>query len=169
MVPPNLITDIQIINSNSKLCVGLCIEHSLNNSRAKELWRQFMPRLTEIENRVTTSLLSIQIYNSNEYFENFNTDKPFNTWSAVEVIDLDCIPDGMQSIVIPKGNYATFIHKGGVDSFSDIFHYFYTSWLSQSQWILDSNRPHFEVLGDRFLGPDHPDSEEEIWIPVMDK
>ena len=26
-------------------------------------------------------------------------------------------------------------------------------------------RPQFEIMTEKYLGPDHPDSEEEVWIP----
>jgi AraC family transcriptional regulator len=44
------------------------------------------------------------------------------------------------------------------------FTYIFTRWLPASGYQLD-NRPHFEILGDKYKNND-PESEEEIWIPV---
>lgn len=38
------------------------------------------------------------------------------------------------------------------------------TWLPASDYNLD-NRPHFEVLGEKYKNND-PTSEEEIWIPI---
>jgi AraC family transcriptional regulator len=62
---------------------------------------------------------------------------------------------------LPGGLFAVFSHKGPDSS---IFQYIYTQWLPQSGYVLD-NRPHFEKLPSGYI-PGHPDSEEEIYIPI---
>ena len=47
------------------------------------------------------------------------------------------------------------------------FQYIFTNWLPNSEYELD-NRPHFEILGDKYINGS-ADSEEEIWIPVKYK
>ncbi|MEQ9302116.1 MAG: hypothetical protein RIF33_26285 [Cyclobacteriaceae bacterium] len=42
----------------------------------------------------------------------------------------------------------------------------YGTWLPQSDFRL-ADKPHFEVMGEKYLGADHPDSEEEAWIPLL--
>lgn len=59
--------------------------------------------------------------------------------------------------------YAVFDYKGSSDDGS-VFKYIFNTWLPQSGYQLD-NRPHFEVLGDKYRNSD-PNSEEEIWIPI---
>jgi AraC family transcriptional regulator len=41
------------------------------------------------------------------------------------------------------------------------------TWLPSSDYVLD-NRPHFEILGEKYKIND-PESEEKIWIPVRKK
>ncbi len=41
------------------------------------------------------------------------------------------------------------------------------SCLPNSEYELE-NRPHFEVLGEKYKNND-PNSEEEIWIPIKKK
>jgi AraC family transcriptional regulator len=64
------------------------------------------------------------------------------------------------------GLYAVFNYKGSNMDHS-IFEYIFRSWLPDSEYYLD-NRPHFEVLGDKYKNND-PSSEEEIWIPIKPK
>jgi AraC family transcriptional regulator len=40
----------------------------------------------------------------------------------------------------------------------------FREWLPASGYELD-DRPHFEILGERYKNND-PDSEEELWFPV---
>jgi AraC family transcriptional regulator len=61
--------------------------------------------------------------------------------------------------------YAVFKHKGATSSFHLTSDYIFNHWIPQSEYELD-HRPHFEILGDQYLGPDNPESEEEVWIPI---
>jgi AraC family transcriptional regulator len=47
------------------------------------------------------------------------------------------------------------------------FQYIFGTWLPNSEYVLD-NRPHFEILGEKYKNDD-PTSEEEIWIPIKAK
>ncbi|MFT5513068.1 MAG: AraC family transcriptional regulator, partial [Bacteroidia bacterium] len=47
------------------------------------------------------------------------------------------------------------------------FGYIFGEWIPNSIYDIDS-RPHFEILGDKYKN-DHPNSEEEIWIPIKEK
>jgi len=64
------------------------------------------------------------------------------------------------------GLYAVFDYKGSSNDIS-IFQYIFGTWLQNSDFLLD-DRPHFEVLGDKYKNAD-PNSEEEIWIPIKKK
>jgi len=162
----DIILDISIVEIQSKLCVGMNTTHSLKVSKAKELWARFMPLKSEIKSRISEDLICIQVYNNKLYFEKFNPTNTFETWASVEVNSIDDIPERMKVLRIPKGNYAKFIHRGTVDSFGEVSQYFHNIWLPQSEYQLDTTRPHFEVLGKHYLGPHNPESEEEVWIPV---
>jgi len=75
--------------------------------------------------------------------------------------------DGMESYTLTGGLYAVFIHKGAASTGPKTFKYIFGTWLPNSDFILD-NRPHFEILGKKYIHED-PDSEEEVWIPVKPK
>jgi len=82
----------------------------------------------------------------------------------VAVEEASAISDQMETMTIPEGWYAVFYYKGpGGDP--GIFKYIFNQWLPSSEYRLDQ-RPHFEILGEKYKNG-HPDSEEEIWIPVV--
>jgi len=72
----------------------------------------------------------------------------------------------METLVLPGGLYAVFEYKG-LSTDNSIFQYILGTWLLNSDYDLD-DRPHFEVLGDKYKNND-PTSEEEIWIPIKTK
>lgn len=135
---------------------------SFLNNRTGELWRNFMPERKKITNSLTREVISLQIYKPN-HFENFNPATEFEKWAAVEVPDFDNMPDNFETFILANGLYAVFDYKGSSDD-SSIFQYIFQTWLPASGYILD-DRPHFEILGEKYKNQ-HPDSEEEIWIPI---
>jgi AraC family transcriptional regulator len=56
-----------------------------------------------------------------------------------------------------------FTYKGDANGAPAAFEYILLLGY-RSEYVLD-HRTHFEILGDKYIN-DHPDSEEEIWIPV---
>ncbi|HEY0060271.1 MAG TPA: GyrI-like domain-containing protein [Flavisolibacter sp.] len=145
-----------------KILVGKRLDMSLSHDTTGLLWKGFMPRVKEIENRCGTELYSLQIYNEN-YFEHFNPQNVFEKWAAVEASHVGRIPHEMEAFTLSGGLYAVFLHKGAHTD-TRTFQYIFSTWLPNSDYVLD-NRPHFEILGAQYKHGD-PLSEEEIWIPV---
>jgi AraC family transcriptional regulator len=158
----------QIIGHKSKKMLGMKIITTLAENKTRELWRSFMPRVKEIEQRTDKDLYSIQEYPKDIRMEKFNPHTQFIKWAAVQVHGYENIPTGMGLLVIPAGLYAIFIHFGPVHTFYKTSHYIYRDWLPASDYDLD-HRPQFEIMTEKYSGPDHPDSEEEVWIPVRPK
>jgi AraC family transcriptional regulator len=148
---------------NEKKLIGKKLTMSYANYKIGELWSSFMPRKKEITNSVTNDLISLVVYNPN-HFSNFNPTNEFERWAAVEVADYDNIPNEMEAFVLPEGLYAVFHYTGLSSGSASFYEYIYTVWLPNSAYILD-NRPHFEVLGEKYKNND-PASEEEIYIPI---
>jgi AraC family transcriptional regulator len=147
---------------NEKKFVGKRLRMSFADNRTGELWRAFMPKRKEIHNNLTNDLFSLQIYDTS-YFENFDPTKEFEKWALVEVGSFDNIPGEMEPFVLTGGLYAVFIHQGSSND-NSTFQYIFSTWLPNSDYLLD-NRPHFEILGDKYKNAD-PNSVEEIWIPI---
>jgi len=84
-----------------------------------------------------------------------------------EVTDFYLIPDQMETLTIEAGLYAVFMYKGLPEDFAQFANYIFGVWLPNSEYELD-NRPHFEVLRERYKRASE-DSEEEVWIPIKEK
>jgi len=149
-----------------KKFIGKRIKMSFSDNKTRELWSSFMPRRREIKNNIGSELYSIEVYEP-LYFNNFNPEKEFDKWAAVEVIDFETVPDDMETLTSPSGLYAVFIHKGSADKAPETYRYIFGTWLPASDFLLDV-RPHFAVMGEKYKN-DETDSEEEVWIPVKTK
>lgn len=145
-----------------KRLIGQSIKMSLHKNKTGQLWGKFAPRIGEIKNKTSEDKISMQIYPP-LYYKRFNPSFEFEKWAAVEVNDLDNIPDDMKSFILKEGMYAVFDHKGSSTDGS-IYEYIFSKWLPKSIYEVD-DRPHFEILGSKYKNND-PDSEEEIWIPI---
>ncbi|WP_255452701.1 GyrI-like domain-containing protein [Aquimarina sp. RZ0] len=110
----------------------------------------------------------MQVYDKEMTYKKFNDTVVFEKWAAIEIDTIDTIPDGMGSYSLSGGIYAVFIHRGPVSTFNKTASYIYGTWLSNSEYEID-DRDHFEILADKYYGPQHPKSEEEVWVPIKNK
>ncbi len=147
-----------------KKLIGRSMRMSLVNNKTQQLWQKFMTCRSQIINSVGPELYSIQVYDKILDVRNFNPDQEFTKWAATEVIDFSNIPEGMETLELSGGTYAVFLHRGLPSEFQKTIQYIFAKWLPSTQYHLD-HRPHFEVLGEKYKN-NHPDSEEEVWIPV---
>ncbi len=155
--------DHRIAHIKEKKLAGKKLTMSLLENKTGELWKSFMQLRKEIKNNIGNDLYSVQIYGP-FYFEHFNPATTFDKWATIEVSNFENLPENFEYFVLSAGLYAVFQHKG---MRTNIFKSIYTEWLPNSEFMLD-NRPHFEILGEKYKNGD-PDSEEEIWIPIKQK
>lgn len=146
-----------------KKLIGKRLLMSFANNITGELWKSFMPHRKEIINAVSPDLYSMQLY-APGFFDAFDIHTEFEKWATLEVTDLTNIPTDMEPFTLPGGLYAVFDYKGRSSDGASVFQYILGTWLPNSEYALDQ-RPHFEILGEKYKNDD-PDSEEEIWIPV---
>ena len=66
-----------------KKLIGKRMTMSLSNNKTGELWRIFMPRRKEIQNNLTSDIISMQVYDQPVEFGNL--DQKFEKWAVVEV------------------------------------------------------------------------------------
>jgi AraC family transcriptional regulator len=145
--------------------IGKRVKMSLAVNRTQELWQSFMPQMGQIQNRSSSELFSVEIYDDTSFFEHFSPDKMFQKWAAVPVTHLDFIPNAMELLEIPKGLYAVFPYKGKASEAPKAYAYIFGTWIPNSDYLLD-RRPHFAIMGEKYKNED-PDSEEELWIPIQ--
>ena len=154
----------QIVTISEKKLVGKRIETTLSANQTGQLWQSFMPQRKEIRNKLNTDLISVEVYNPNLDFKDFNPTTKFEKWAAIEVSAFEEIPENMETLELTGGLYAVFLYKGAANECASTFRYIFETWLPASEYLLDK-RPHFEVMGEKYKGND-PTSEEEIWIPI---
>ncbi|GAB3636372.1 hypothetical protein GCM10027422_19620 [Hymenobacter arcticus] len=106
---------------------------------------------------------SVQVYGP-DYFHPFRPEATFEKWAAVEMTQPAAMPPDLETLTLPSGLYAVFMYQGPASAGDTIFRYILQEWLPGSAYVLD-DRPHFEVLGEKYSNED-PASEEEIWIPI---
>ena len=156
-----------IATLNETRLVGKKTTMSFADNKTADLWRSFAPRKKEIKKPVGSNLYSVDIYNDAKFFIDFDPNREFEKWAAIEVEDFDAIPDGMEKLVIPKGQYAVFTYQGKPSEAQGVFHYIYNVWIPGSEYEMDG-RPYFALMGEKYKGED-PTSEEEFWIPIRKK
>lgn len=151
----------QITQLEERKLIGKRLSMCFENNKTGELWRSFMPQKKEIKKTLNNDLISLQVYPPQFSFN--NPQETFIKWASIEVSDFEEVPVSMETFILESGLYAVF-HYQGSSSDTSIFTYIFGTWLPNSIYTLDE-RPHFEILGEKYKN-NHPDSEEEIWIPI---
>lgn len=157
---------LRIETISEKKIIGKQIKMSFSENKTFQLWKNFMPLKSNIRNVINSNLFSIEVY-PQQFFDSFNPNSEFIKWAGVEVLNFENIPSEMESLIIPEGLYAVFVHKGLASEGFKTYQYIFQTWLPDSVYQLD-NRPHFAIMGEKYKN-DSPESEEEIFIPVITK
>lgn len=157
--------DIQIQEIEAKRLIGISGKGSISNDITLQVFKDFMPRKREIEGVKNSLTYSVQLFDTDLNRNPINPNTTFTRIAAVEVSEDSVAPQGMEVFEIPAGLYLTFTHKGTLDRFIQNLQFIYEKWIPDSAYEVDQ-RPHFEVLGSKYLGLDNPNSEEDIWIPI---
>ena len=104
-----MLIDPKIIKIESKNLIGMSVITTPSDQEATgQLWKSFMPYRNKIKNVSNDNLYSVQIFPKHTNFKDFNAETPFQKWAAVEVNEIESIPEGMKALNLPKGEYAIF-------------------------------------------------------------
>lgn len=160
--------DPEIIEMEAKKLVGISLHTSLADDKTELLWKKFMSNKKDITNVKSNDLFSVQVYDEGFISGHFNSQSVFEKWAAVEVERYSELAEGMKGLKIPGGLYAVFTHEGTSKEFAKTAKFIFEEWIPPSKYILD-DRPHFEVLGKDYKGPENPGSKEKIWIPIKEE
>lgn len=147
--------------------IGKKVRMSFAQNKTMDLWKSFMPVRSTISHSVSPDLYSVEIYHDPTFFTPFDPTKTFEKWAAIQVDRFTAIPENMDKLVVPEGWYAVFLYKGKASEARAIYQYIFTKWIPDSEYELD-DRPHFALMGEKYKGED-PESEEDIWIPIIKK
>ena len=156
----------RIVDFPEKIMVGKQIRMSHADNKTGGLWQSFMPLRHQIKNIVSADFYSLEVYDP-DFFTAFNPIREFIKWAAQEVTSFDELTSELETIRVPAGLYAVFIHQGAASRAPTTYRYIFETWLPQSGYRLD-NRPHLAIMGKKYKNED-PNSEEEIAIPIQAK
>lgn len=156
----------RIIDLPNTILVGLKVEMNYSNNLTSELWKRFMPMRAAIQHPLGSELYSVEQYDA-DFFLDFDPTKLFIKWAAVQVKHGSEQPDSLEILQIPAGPYAVFLYRGNSAGASEFYQQIFSNWLSV-EGLMPDDRPHFAKMGEKYKN-NHPDSEEEIWIPVKEK
>ena len=138
---------------------------SLTEDKTGELWGRFMPKRMQVQNSIGEDLYSMQVYDELVDYDTYDPSTVFEKRALIEVENSENPPEGMEAYTLQGGKYAVFDHKGPIDTFQVTLDYIFKTWLPSSGFEID-HREHFEILGEKYLGPFDPNTEEEVWIPI---
>ncbi|EGG93766.1 Transcriptional regulator, AraC family [gamma proteobacterium IMCC1989] len=160
----NLSLTPEIVTQERMQLVGVKTEFysvdSEKNNMADKLpllWDEFVPRMEEVKHKVSGLAYGV-IQQTKE-----KTDL-LEYYAAVEVSDINDLPEGMANVEIPTSTYAKFTHKGNVASINNTVNYIYSSWLMQSG-KRHTYGADLEVYGEEYI-PDSDDSVVYCSIPI---
>jgi AraC family transcriptional regulator len=145
--------------------VGMSARMSRSEDQTPNLWRSFMPRRNEVDQRTNQNYISMQIYPDGPS-QVADPQATFIKWAAVAVTTDGQVPQGMQRYELSGGLYAVFHHHGPATDLSTIMFIFQT-WLPASEYRLD-DREHFEILPENYK-PLDANAFEDIYIPIAPK
>ncbi len=141
--------------------VGEKVSNSIQHDITFDLWKNFIPKINQIPNRVGDHFVSMQHYDK-DFFQQFSTERSFEKWAAVQVSELPNTDSTFLHYTIPEGFYAVFTRDGSLES-RQVFYHMYTIWLNNSCYEID-NRPHFEILDKDYKVNEN--EKEEVFIPI---
>lgn len=150
----------------AKTLVGMKVRTSVSADVPVTYWRPFKMRLNEIQNALTERFYSVQVYDGLSLDE-ITPHTEFEKWAAVEVSNLNKVPDEMDSLIVPEGLYAIFVHIGTPTSFPETLRQIFFEWLPRSSYVLD-NRPHLAMMESSYQ-LDDVNAEELVCVPIKNK
>ena len=109
-------------NVSEFIVVGCSMEMSLTNFKPAEVWQKFMQSKNKLSDSDTECYYDVNSYHEH-YFESYSPDQPFNKLAGVKTT---MVVDNFDSLVIPDGRYAVFIHEGSAADISKTFQYIFS-------------------------------------------
>ncbi len=139
----------KIITKNEMKIIGLVLHTSFTNEKSKKEIPPFFhkvleeKKLEEIPNRINENQLCI--------FKMTRNCPDFDYVMGVEVSNTDKIPQGMESVLLSKSDYASLtIVKKGPEDVGKAFEHILKNWIPKSIYI-PTGAPGFIYYDDRFF------------------
>lgn len=147
----------RIIELPAFTVVGMDYRGSAPGDSIGQLWQRFLPR----EHEITASTQDKTAYG-------VCTQLPGGEFHYIAALPVDsgaAVPEGMLKFEVPAQKYAVFTHVGTVGAIADSFQAIYSSLLDRAG-LAPRKGIDLERYTERFLGPEDPASETDLYIPI---
>lgn len=158
----------QIVEIPEIKTAGLRGATTLRDNVIPALWGRFNALAEKVPNRTVNGrgFGICEACSEGNSMLNMNNDVLFSEVVAAEVDSFDGLEEPLIPKVLAGGKYAVFTHRGSLSRLNDTFKYIWGTWFLSTSETVDG-REDFEVYDERFLGFNHPDSEVDIYIPIL--
>lgn len=162
----------KIVQKDELKVIGLVLHTSFKDGRFRTEVPPFFHKVLEegklekVPNRINRNQLCI--------FKMKKDSPDFDYIMGVEAGSLDEIPEGMESITLPKSEYAILtIVKRGPEDVAKAIKYIYEEWLPESDYV-STGAPGFIYYDDRFFSVFNKhgyggNPVADIYVPIKPK
>lgn len=147
--------------------LGMRFETSIDENHSVSMWEQFNQQISAFNDKRLPFCRRYEVYEAADSCstQSFSADCSINAFIGIECPAGAQIDYGMQSKELCEGKYARFVHVGAVDKLLMTYQYIWSVWFPQSGYEL-AEQDDFECYTERFLGPNNPHSEIDIYFPI---
>ena len=131
--------DITVVEYPKKRLMGMKVRTSMQKARADcpALFESFIPRVSELP----AGSCSNGFYGVSKMVNTEDLDY----WAAVEMTEGSSIPEGMECVDIPSGEYAKCAVPN-MEKLGETYMYIYDEWpKNQTKYVMDGYSPSFEL------------------------
>jgi AraC family transcriptional regulator len=145
---------------DSFIVVGMSCFMKYEDTTITRIWQEFLSESSSVPNKVSLE----RYYQICFWPDTYDLGGIF-LMAGIEVKDPIIYNDAYVLKVIPQSRYLRFIHKGLSNKVGLTYQYIYQNFLPKTTYRLPKSF-NFEFYGEKFKGPNNPESESEIFIPV---
>lgn len=155
------IMEAKIIEMNEMKVMGLKCTTTMKENAIPQLWCDYMKIFDHIPNKIDGPCFGICMYMGTD---ECNEDSKFDYIAAHGVTTHDEVPEGMFAYTLPKAKYASFTHKGSLDTLDQTYSYIFGVWANEGKYTIDQ-KDTVELYDERFKFGE-ADSEMDILVPI---
>ena len=150
----------RLLSMNQAICAGLRedIEMPRDKERIPELWSRLQSSIPEIKN-ICGPAMGVVSGSAKSGCVNYA--------ACMQVADTNSLPQNLDIITVPAGDYAEFVHEGPVSELFRTCDNIYRSWFPGSGLLMGEG-PMVEVYPENFRG-DEPNPRIRLLVSVKDR
>ena len=147
--------------------LGMRFETSIDENNSVFMWEQFNQQIITFNDPQLSFCRRFEIYEVADSCcaQSFGADCSINAFIGIEYPAGAQNDYGLQAKELSEGKYAKFVHVGTVDTLLMTYQYIWSVWFPKSGYEL-AEQDDFECYTERFLGPNNPHSEIDIYFPI---